>query len=177
MSVPCTEPYVPNCIFLSMWSGFQMDSNHDDKVQVQVRYRRSAMFKMSVQARPGTREAAVTVGGPLWARRRRPALAAACRDLLGRRSGRPGGSSEDYNGFSSRKHGESSVRDRAECTLVLDNGVPGCRRPGPAGGPSLNGNLNGECDPAVLWLDSDPLPENMRMWARTPRSSTCSWYN
>jgi hypothetical protein len=24
MSVPCTEPYVPNCIFLSMWSGFQM---------------------------------------------------------------------------------------------------------------------------------------------------------
>ncbi len=24
MSIPCTELYVPNCIFLSMWSGFQM---------------------------------------------------------------------------------------------------------------------------------------------------------
>ncbi len=26
MSVPCTDMYVPICIFLSMWSGFQMAS-------------------------------------------------------------------------------------------------------------------------------------------------------
>ncbi len=27
MSVPCTELYVPICIFLSIWSGFQMGSH------------------------------------------------------------------------------------------------------------------------------------------------------
>ena len=65
MSVPCTELYIPICIFLSMWSGFQMRRPLETRP---VHVGRSG----SVRSSPGhgtrrsptrSRGRAVTVGG------------------------------------------------------------------------------------------------------------------